>query len=243
MDGADVCRTSRRPPDVISTVAILDPRWRGRKWRHPGPGARFSIPIAEAEENGGPSASGRHLGGPHLRETEMRSSKMATGSGRAAIFLHLRNGDRKTRPILLATVMFSSSSVAPVCYLPKFSILASMFVWRFVCLLLAKIYSFGKYVRLLTAKFSILESMFVCRFVTCQNVFLILQVCSFDGLLLAKIYTLESMFVCVCDCVSVCLKLLRYRSQFLYIFTKLDLSMYICHVTIPVIFLGQSSNN
>ena len=46
MDGADVCRTSRRPPDVISDLAILDPRWRGRKWRHPGPGARFSTPIA-----------------------------------------------------------------------------------------------------------------------------------------------------------------------------------------------------
>ena len=50
MDGADVCRTSswasRRPPDVISAVAILDPRWRRRKWRHPGPGAGFSIPIA-----------------------------------------------------------------------------------------------------------------------------------------------------------------------------------------------------
>ena len=34
-------------------------------------------------------------------EPEMRSSKMAAGSGRAAIFLHLHNGDRKTRPILL----------------------------------------------------------------------------------------------------------------------------------------------
>ena len=114
MDGADVCRTSRRPPDVISTVAILDPRWRGRKWRHPGPGARFSIPIAEAEENGGPSASGRHLGWPHLREPEMRSSKMSTGSGRAAIFLRLRNRDRKTRPILL--VDFNSLRTwSPVC--------------------------------------------------------------------------------------------------------------------------------
>ena len=106
MDGADVCRTSSRaswrPPYVISTVAILDPRWLRRKWRHPGPGAGFSTPIAEAEENGGPSASGRHLGWPHLREPEMRSSKMATGSGRAAIFLRLRNGGRKNRPILLA---------------------------------------------------------------------------------------------------------------------------------------------
>ena len=72
-----------------------------RKWRHPGPGAVFSIPSEVEVENGGPSASGRHLRWPHLREPEMRSSKMATGSGRAAIFhLHL-NGDRKNRPILL----------------------------------------------------------------------------------------------------------------------------------------------
>ena len=71
MDGADVCgtssRASRRPPDVISAVAILDPRWRRRKWRHPGPGAVFSTPIAAAAQDGGPSASGRHLGWPHLR--------------------------------------------------------------------------------------------------------------------------------------------------------------------------------
>ena len=50
MDRADVCRTSsrasRRPPDVISAVAILNPRWRRRKWRHPGPGVLFWIPIA-----------------------------------------------------------------------------------------------------------------------------------------------------------------------------------------------------
>ena len=105
MDEADVCRTSsrasRRPLDVISTVAILDPRWRGRKWRHPGPGAAFSSPIVAVAQDGGPSASGRHLGWPHLREPEMRSSKMATGSGRAAILRHRHNGARKNRPILL----------------------------------------------------------------------------------------------------------------------------------------------
>ena len=71
MDRADVCGTSSRasrcPPDVISAVAILDPRWRRRKWRHPGPGAVFSTPIAAAAQDGGPSASGRHLGWPHLR--------------------------------------------------------------------------------------------------------------------------------------------------------------------------------
>ena len=61
-------------------------------------GRFFRPPIAEAEENGGPSASGRHLGWPHFRFPQMRSSKMATGSGRAAIFLRLRNRGRKTRP-------------------------------------------------------------------------------------------------------------------------------------------------
>ena len=107
MDEADVCRTSsrasRRPLDVISTVAILDPRWRGRKWRHPGPGAVFSSPVVAVAQDGGPSASGRHLGWPHLREPEMRSSKMATGGGRAAILRHRHNGARKNRPILLTS--------------------------------------------------------------------------------------------------------------------------------------------
>ena len=99
MDGADVCRSSsrasRRPPDIISAVAILDPRWRGRKWRHPGPGESFSTPIVVVVENGGPSASGRHLGWPHFRVPGMRSSKMAAGSGRAAIFHHHHNGVEK----------------------------------------------------------------------------------------------------------------------------------------------------
>ena len=109
MDGADVCRTSsrasRRPPDVIAAVAILDSRWRRRKWHQPGLGVLFSIPSEVEVENGGPSASGRHLGWPHLQEPEMRSSKMATGSGRAAIFhLHL-NGDRKKYPILLCNYL------------------------------------------------------------------------------------------------------------------------------------------
>ena len=41
---------------------------------------------------------------------EMRSSKMATGSGRAAIFLRLRNGDRKTRPRSWMTSLPTSPS-------------------------------------------------------------------------------------------------------------------------------------
>ena len=36
---------------------------------------------------------------------EMRSSKMATGSGRAAILRHRHNGDRKTHPILLTSFL------------------------------------------------------------------------------------------------------------------------------------------
>ena len=51
-------------------------------------GRVFRSPLRSEEENGGPSASGRHLGWPHFRFPQMRSSKMATGSGRAAIFLH-----------------------------------------------------------------------------------------------------------------------------------------------------------
>ena len=102
--GADVCRTSsrasRRPPDVISAVAILDPWWRRRKWRQPRLGARFSTPIEAEAQDGGPSASGRHLGWPHSRNRKlgMRSSKMAAGSGRAAILRLRLNGGRKTRP-------------------------------------------------------------------------------------------------------------------------------------------------
>ena len=71
MDGADVCgtssRASRRPPNVTCGAAILDPRWRRRKWHQPGLGASFSIPIEGEVQNGDPSASGGHLGWPHLR--------------------------------------------------------------------------------------------------------------------------------------------------------------------------------
>ena len=82
-------------PDVTCGTAILIPRWRRRKWRQPRPRVAFSTPIVEVEENGGPSASVRHLGWPHFRVPEMRSSKMAAESGRAAIFLHLHNGVEK----------------------------------------------------------------------------------------------------------------------------------------------------
>ena len=60
----------------------------------------FSIPNVLAVENGGPSASGRHLGRPHSRNRKpgMRSSKMATGSWRNAIFHLHQNCDRKVLP-------------------------------------------------------------------------------------------------------------------------------------------------
>ena len=60
-------RASRRPPNVTCGAAILDSRWRRRKWRQPGLGVLFSIPIEGEVQNGGPSASGGHLGLPHLR--------------------------------------------------------------------------------------------------------------------------------------------------------------------------------
>ena len=84
--GADVCRTSsrgsRRPPDVISTAAILNPRWRRRKWRHPGPGAGFSIPVVE--------------GGGKWRPYRFRSPSWVTsfaGTGNEVI----QDGDRKRK--------------------------------------------------------------------------------------------------------------------------------------------------
>ena len=124
MDGADVWRTSsrasRRPPDVISTAAILDSKWRRRKWRHPEPGASFSTPIEAEAQDGGPSASGRHLGWPHSRnrKLEMRSSKMAAGSGRAAILRLRLNGGRKTLPILLIGILMlchTDEMLGPTC--------------------------------------------------------------------------------------------------------------------------------
>ena len=91
MDGADVCRTSsrasRRPPDVIAAVAILDSRWRRRKWHQPRPGAAFSTPIEEWGARWRPFRFRRPSWMTSFAEPRMRSSKMAAGSGRAAILL------------------------------------------------------------------------------------------------------------------------------------------------------------
>ena len=132
MDEADVCRTSsrasRRPPDVISTAAILNPRWRRRKWHQPGLGVLFSIPVVAVAQNGGPSASGRHLGWPHLREPEMRSSKMAAGSGRAAILRHRHNGGRKKYPILLGLSVPSSNTYEDALHLNVYTLSFRRFI-------------------------------------------------------------------------------------------------------------------
>ena len=71
------------------------------------------------------------------------------------------------------------------------------------------------------------------------------QVCSFDRLLLAKIWQVCS-FDRLSDCLSVCLFVRNFFDtghSFWYIFTKLDPSMYLCHVTMPIVLLGQRSNN
>ena len=104
MDGADVCITSRRPPDVTCGAAILDSRWRRRKWRQPRLGAAFSIPIVVVVENGDPSASGRHLGWPHLRNRKWGHPRWRPEAEGPPFFHHHHNGDRKGRPILLVSL-------------------------------------------------------------------------------------------------------------------------------------------
>ena len=74
-------------------------------------GRVFRSPLRSEEENGGPSASGRHLGWPHLWEPEMRSSKMAAGSGRAAIFLLTPQWGSKNAPYTTYITMFDISFV------------------------------------------------------------------------------------------------------------------------------------
>ena len=68
-----------------------------------------------------------------------------------------------------------------------------------------------------------------CTFITCQN-FQFWQVCSFDRL-----------FVCVFVYLSV-RNFFDTGHSFQYIVTKLGPSMYLCHVTMPIVFLGQRLN-
>ena len=68
-------------------------------------GRVFRSPLRSEEENGGPSASGGHLGWPHFRFPQMRSPKMATGSGGAAIFLLTPQWGSKNAPQVLDDVI------------------------------------------------------------------------------------------------------------------------------------------
>ena len=48
-------------------------------------------------------------------------------------------------------------------------------------------------------------------------------------------------FVCLFVCLSVTSS--KQVTVFLYIFTKLNPSMHLCRLTMPIVFLGQRSNN
>ena len=112
-NGTDVWRMSsgdsRRPTDVIFGTAILDTKWRRRKWRQPRPGAAFSTPIDVEVENGGTSASVRHLGWSRWRNRETRSSKMAAGNGRAPFYTPLQWGSKRP-PYTTSSVHYGEQS-------------------------------------------------------------------------------------------------------------------------------------
>ena len=64
-------------------------------------------------------------------------------------------------------------------------------------------------------------------------------------LLLAKISLKFCKYVRLTVCLFVCLFVRKFFDtghSFSYIFTKLDPSMYLFHVTKPIVFLGQRSN-
>ena len=104
MDGADVCRTSsrasRRPPDVISAVAILDPRWRRRKWRHPGSGVLFWIPIAVRGAKWRPF----RFRSPSWMTSEWGHPRWRPEAEGPPFCTAHRNGDPKKYPILLLLI-------------------------------------------------------------------------------------------------------------------------------------------
>ena len=76
-------------------------------------GRVFRPPLRRAAQNGGPSASGRHLGWPHFRFPQMRSSKMATGSGRAAILRRAPQWGSKNPPQVLDDVISDLAILDP----------------------------------------------------------------------------------------------------------------------------------
>ena len=77
-------------------------------------GRVFRSLLRCAVQNGGPSASGRHLGWPHLRVPEMRSSKMATGSGRAAILHRAPQWGSKNPPYTTRVFNYNLTEKAPL---------------------------------------------------------------------------------------------------------------------------------
>ena len=83
------------------------------QWFRSSIGRVFRSLLWRVEENGGPSASGRHLGWPHFRFPQMRSPKMATGSGRAAIFLHPPQQGSKNAPQVLDDVISGAAILDP----------------------------------------------------------------------------------------------------------------------------------
>ena len=76
-------------------------------------GRVFRPPLRRAAQNGGPSASGRHLGWPHFRFPQMRSSKMATRSGRAAILRRAPQWGSKNSPQVLDDVISAAAILDP----------------------------------------------------------------------------------------------------------------------------------
>ena len=118
MDGADVCRTSsrasRRPPDVTCGAAILDSRWERRKWRQPRLGAAFSTPIEEWGARWRPFRFRRPSWMTSFAEPRMRSSKMAAGSGRAAILLLTPQWGSKRPPYTTSASLALCLGTSPV---------------------------------------------------------------------------------------------------------------------------------
>ena len=79
--------------------------WRrhldSQKWRQTGHGENFSNRIVVVVENGGPSASGRHLGWPHFWVTRNQVIRDGGRKRKGRHFLPQPKGGRKVLLILL----------------------------------------------------------------------------------------------------------------------------------------------